>query len=80
MTKKIVTCKTCGVEFLANPSTRFCPMCRRERNNKAKKDYRDYLKAHGICLSCGQRDAIPGHTRCEVCREKEKHYGQKKKA
>lgn len=78
--RKLVTCRVCGVEFLAYPSAKFCPMHRRERNNAAKREYREYLKAHGICINCGQRDAIPGHTRCEVCREKGKHYGQKKKA
>ncbi len=78
--KKIVTCRVCGVEFLAYPPTKFCPMHRRERNNAAKREYREDLKAHGICINCGQRDAVEGRTRCEVCREKEKKYRQKKGA
>lgn len=29
-----------------------------------------YYKEHGICVSCGQYDAVPGKTMCEVCAAK----------
>ena len=29
-----------------------------------------WLKEHGICVSCGQRDAFQGHVRCSECIEK----------
>ncbi|MBS7209337.1 MAG: hypothetical protein KH034_02795 [Lachnospiraceae bacterium] len=29
-----------------------------------------WLKEHGICVQCGQRDAFPGYVRCPECIEK----------
>lgn len=29
-----------------------------------------WLKEHGICIQCGQRDAFPGYVRCPECIEK----------
>lgn len=29
-----------------------------------------WLKSHGICVSCGQKDAFPGYVRCPECIEK----------
>nr|DAW41410.1 MAG TPA: hypothetical protein [Bacteriophage sp.] len=33
-------------------------------------DRYNFLKGHGICVSCGQCDAFPGHTKCADCIEK----------
>lgn len=35
----------------------------------AKERYK-WLKAHGVCVQCGQQDAAPGRTRCLVCADK----------
>ena len=29
-----------------------------------------WLKMHGICVACGQKDAFPGYVRCPECLEK----------
>lgn len=33
-------------------------------------DRYNFLKAHGICVQCGQRDAFQGYVRCPECIEK----------
>lgn len=68
---------------------KFCDECRYKRkmvyiNAYAKrhrkkfsayqKDRIAWLKDHGICIVCGQRNAIQGKTKCEVCREKKRAY------
>ena len=35
----------------------------------AKERYK-WLKAHGVCVECGQQDAAPGRARCLVCNDK----------
>lgn len=36
-----------------------------------------WLKSHGICVDCAQREAFYNHVRCEYCLEKmSKHYIQ----
>lgn len=35
-----------------------------------QKERREYLKAHGICIRCGYRQAISGMVLCSDCREK----------
>ena len=36
---------------------------------EAAKARYHWLKAHGICVQCGQADAEPGRTKCPACRE-----------
>lgn len=36
------------------------------------------LKAQGICTKCGKRKAIPGHTRCAICAEKQRERDRKR--
>lgn len=35
-----------------------------------EKERREWYAAHGICISCGQRDAFPGRKKCAECLEK----------
>ena len=35
-----------------------------------KRDYAALLKAHGICVTCGNADAEPGRIRCRACLDK----------
>lgn len=44
-------------------------------------ELREWYKASGICVACGQEDAVQGQLRCSRCREKvreanRKHYAQ----
>lgn len=32
----------------------------------------DWYKSHGICVKCGQRDAIKGGSRCAECVERDR--------
>ena len=43
-----------------------------ERSGAAGTSKRRYdrLKAAGLCVSCGWREALPGRTRCQWCRDK----------
>lgn len=36
-----------------------------------------WLKSHGICVQCGQRDAFPGYTKCPECIEKAEEASRK---
>ena len=36
-----------------------------------------WLKAHGICVQCGQKDAFPGYTKCPECIEKAEEASRK---
>jgi len=45
---------------------------------EAQRERREWLKAHGICTSCGQRDARPGRVKCQVCADKQKKYNTSK--
>lgn len=36
-----------------------------------------WLKAHGICVQCGQADAEPGRTKCPACRERHRQQCHK---
>lgn len=45
----------------------------REKGSKkmnCNKSRYQWLKEHGICVQCGQRDAFPGYVRCPECIEK----------
>lgn len=35
-----------------------------------EKERRKWYSAHGICVVCGQRDALPGRQKCAECTEK----------
>ena len=43
--------------------------------NGAKARY-ERLKELKICVSCGQRDAVPGHVLCNLCRQSARHASQ----
>lgn len=36
-----------------------------------------WLKMHGICVACGQKDAFPGYVRCPECIEKAEEASRK---
>lgn len=36
-----------------------------------------WLKSHGICVQCGQKDAFPGYTKCPECIEKAEEASRK---
>jgi hypothetical protein len=42
----------------------------RECNRACEKRRMDRLRAAGICVTCGKRDANPNATRCEPCQIK----------
>ena len=44
---------------------------RQKKVVQVQKNY-EYKKARGICVVCGQAEAIAGRTRCEVCRARQK--------
>lgn len=35
-----------------------------------EKERREWYAEHGICIVCGQRDALPGRKKCAECTEK----------
>lgn len=51
----------------------------RAKRSVYAKERREFLKARGICVKCGQRDAIPEKTLCPDCREKNNQKRRKKK-
>lgn len=46
-------------------------------SSSSKKERSAWLKSHGICVHCGQRDAVPGITLCEICREKNRSQSER---
>lgn len=42
-----------------------------EKEKEYYKDYRDRLKAAGVCLNCCQRKVAPGRVKCEICLAKD---------
>ena len=42
----------------------------RESNARCEKQRVERLKAAGLCVTCGKREANPNATRCEVCQSK----------
>lgn len=49
----------------------------REELSQYQKARRTWLKEHGICVSCGNEDAVEGLTLCQKCREKSNESGRK---
>jgi hypothetical protein len=46
----------------------------RECNARCEKRRVARLKAAGLCVTCGKRDANPNATRCETCQAKRRAY------
>lgn len=47
-----------------------CADCR-EKNNKYRKEVREFYSSKHICVTCGQNDAIRGQQKCIDCRDRE---------
>lgn len=45
-----------------------------EKARQYNRMRRNWLKEHGICVDCAQRDAFAKHIRCEFCLEKAVKY------
>lgn len=44
----------------------------REYDRRYARETYAFYKAHGVCISCHQRDAIKGQVRCPECAAKER--------
>jgi hypothetical protein len=43
------------------------PYSSREHRTEYNRTWRDWYKAHGICIKCHERDSEPGHIHCAKC-------------
>ena len=81
-------CTNCKRRY-AEPGKTLCTDCKREKAAKAdrrdpgrekRRDYnREWRKqkiAEGLCINCGKRDAVEGHTRCSICTRKKRESDQ----
>lgn len=80
-------CVNCYKTF-SEPGRAYCRECYRRiraRQKKADPDgsinrqrnqqRRDRLKSSGMCVTCGQRAAVPGRSLCPACAEKNSQSG-----
>lgn len=47
-----------------------------ENQKIRNKERYEKLKSKGICARCGKEKAVPGFTKCEACREKDRIASQ----
>lgn len=72
-------CRECGITFSGGPRAWYCQRCRKERQKKADREYRERnrmgktrkIGSRAICANCGEYYTINGSNQkyCENCKD-----------
>lgn len=71
-------CEKCRAKHLRESTYRYYHK-NAERLNEEAKMTRAYYVAHGICIECHKRDAVPGIQTCQHCRDRRNKYNESRR-